>query len=111
MGSLADSLLERYGRWLRLLDNEASRTEDGEYLDLLGPGEVDELLFMWDEISRIDLSPEQRAELTKLDDILMKHYRVVAEWMPTRLPGESRSHWWWYLDEGPQVREEAEKAA
>jgi hypothetical protein len=60
------------------------------------------------------LSGEELRELRAADD------RLVAQrdYLMAKFPGvfESkrsvdRREWWWYLDEGPRVREEAERAA
>ena len=58
----------------------------------------------WDE-----LTGEQKAQVEKIDDELIRQQRRVAKLLPAS--GENpRSHWWWFLHEGPQVRQEAEKA-
>ena len=111
MGAVDDSLLERYRHLLRTLDEEAGKTPPKEYLDLLGPGEVDELLLIRNRISEMDLSPEQKAEVSEADDLLVKHRRLITEWLSMGSVEEPIAHWWWHLDEGPQVREQAREAA
>lgn len=111
MGHLDSSLLERYRHLLRTLDEESRRTLPEDYLELLGPGEVDEILLIRDRISEMDLSSEQRAEVRKADDLLMKHRRLIMEWLSVGSIEEPLAHWWWHLDKGPQVRDEAERAA
>lgn len=60
------------------------------------------------------LSDELRSLLRAADDAAVRQARSLANrfqdtfWRGRHL---GREHWWWYLDEGPQVREEAEKAA
>jgi len=111
MGSVDKSLLERYQHLLRILDEEARETPSEEYLELLSPGEVDELLLIRNRISEMDLNSEQMAEVRKADDLLIKHRRLIMEWLSVGSIEEPVAHWWWHLDKGPQVREEAERAA
>lgn len=111
MGSVDESLLERYRYLLRTLDEEARKTPPEEYLELLSPGEVDEILLIRNRISEMDLSPEQKAEVRKADDLLIKHRGLIMEWLSVGSVEEPIAHWWWHLDKGPQVREEAERAA
>jgi hypothetical protein len=54
------------------------------------------------------LTPQEQAMVQAADDQLAAHWQQVAElWLnPKDYP---RTHWWWYLHEGPQVRAEAQK--
>ncbi|MCC7450291.1 MAG: hypothetical protein IT324_22930 [Anaerolineae bacterium] len=55
-----------------------------------------------------ELTNRQRAEVSEIDDGLVQQWRRVAKLLPT-LDKNPPSHWWWFLHEGPQVRQEAEK--
>ena len=62
------------------------------------------------------LSPSHEALLRKADDkLLAQRERLVARFpevfTPDRQEAGPRSHWWWFLNEGPQVREKAREAA
>jgi hypothetical protein len=61
----------------------------------------------WDE-----LAEEQREEVHRIDDMLVGLHARVAEALDTvvRQREPDHTHWWWYLDQGPKVREEAERA-
>ena len=110
MGAVDSSLLERYGHVLRTLDREAAQTPPDQYLELLGPGEVDDLLLIRNRLSEIDLNSKQEVELRQADDVLLRHHRLIAEWLSPGSVEEPTTRWWWHLDEGPQVRAEAEAA-
>ncbi|MCL5958775.1 MAG: hypothetical protein M1358_05560 [Chloroflexi bacterium] len=56
-----------------------------------------------------ELTPQQREEITRIDDDLARLHRRVADVLPPGGETPDRSQWWWHLDEGPQVRKEAEK--
>ncbi|MDA8188965.1 MAG: hypothetical protein M0T85_12555 [Dehalococcoidales bacterium] len=111
MGYIDKTLLERYGHLLRTLDKEAEKVPPEDYLELLGPGEVDELLLIRNRIAEMDLSPEQESEVMQADDLLVKHHRLITEWLSMGSAEEPIAHWWWHLDKGPQVREKAREAA
>lgn len=58
------------------------------------------LLEQWNE-----LTPEQQAQVLHADDLLVKNHQRLEE----ILPGygvHARAEWWWFLHEGPQVRQE-----
>lgn len=102
--------LTQYRTYLEAVDDEAKATPEEEYIDLLSPGEVADLLVIRDELTDAGLSPEERRELERLDDLIAKHWRLIAENIPPH-PERPRSHWWWHLHEGPQVRGERRAAA
>ncbi len=60
------------------------------------------------------LSETQNEVLAEADDRLVEQAAWITEHFPQvfehgrRVP---RDRWWWHLNEGPQVREEAERAA
>lgn len=56
------------------------------------------------------LSQEQQQQLNRLDDELVKRWKVLAEALPFPAP-HPRARWWWFLHEGPQVREQARALA
>ncbi|MBI2941946.1 MAG: hypothetical protein HYY04_16070 [Chloroflexi bacterium] len=94
--------VESYEAYLRL----GLRDEDGV---------VDEILLVlntrsaiedrWSELSSLD-----KRRVTELDDLLVVKHDLIAEVLPFPQRPGSR-HWWWYLDEGPQVREQARQKA
>jgi len=69
-----------------------------------------------DEISAgTKLTSEQSETLKQADDVLLSQSRKVVAmhpdvFTPDRQNAGPRSYWWWFLNEGPQVREEAEAA-
>ena len=57
-----------------------------------------------------ELSPEQRQEVLTIDDKPVEQWQRVAWLLPPA--GEvARTHWWWFLHEGPQVRLEHRNSA
>ena len=60
------------------------------------------------------LSETQNKVLAQADDRLVEQAAWITQHFPQvfehgrRAP---RNRWWWHLDKGPQVREEAERAA
>lgn len=107
----AVTALDRYRAYLEAIDDEARNvTSEDAYLDLLAPSEAIDLLCVRDELVETDLAAVEQRERDQLDDLLVKHRRLIAENIsPT--PGEPRERWWWHLHEGPQVRAEALAAA
>jgi hypothetical protein len=100
------SALRRYRAYLEAIDEEAARTaSEDEYLDLLAPSEVIDLLCARDEIEQQTLDADQRADVARLDDLLVKHGRVVTE--NSSSTGEPGSQWWWRLEQSPRVHGDA----
>ncbi|GEM_PF-1943149 len=62
----------------------------------------DELNDRWAE-----LSSEQRERVYILDDRLVKKHKLIAKHALPNSNVQDRTRWWWYLHEGPQVREQA----
>lgn len=95
VGTQVDQLLSRYGRYIRNI----------EIPDDLCT-EVLLLLVTRDEFATLTLSAEQQRRLAELDDQLVSRWEILAECLPYPTPRE-RQNWWWFLHEGPQVREQA----
>ena len=81
--------------------------------------EVENALLWRDEINEalqagISLTNEQMAALRKADDLLLAQRDRLVRKFPQVFENTERissRQWWWHLDKGPQVREEAERAA
>jgi hypothetical protein len=101
-------LLERYRRYLVVMDEWAA-SWDGERLDLLSPGEAFDILSIRDRLAEARLAPAERAQLERLDDLLIRYRDVVAGNAPPDIAAPPE-RWWWRLDEGPRVRDEARAA-
>jgi hypothetical protein len=56
------------------------------------------------------LTSAQKDEVRHIDQELVQQHERVAEMLPSSTE-HNRRHWWWFLHEGPQVREEAQEAA
>jgi hypothetical protein len=96
--SLGD-LIEHYG-----LQVDGIRDEDYSDIDsLLALLDRDEIEDRWQL-----LSPPQRDEVLKIDRLLVSMHEAAAEILPS-VQNHDRARWWWFLHEGPQVREEVEK--
>jgi len=54
------------------------------------------------------LNPFQRGYLAGGDAKLRTKWKIVAEFVP-HPAHQDRNHWWWFLHEGPQVREQAQE--
>lgn len=62
------------------------------------------------------LDAESKALLQRADQRLVEQRPLLVKRFPTIFAVERkaeipRRYWWWYLDEGPQVREQAERVA
>ncbi|MBI4305239.1 MAG: hypothetical protein HY678_02870 [Chloroflexi bacterium] len=96
-----DELIRYYERHLGGLD-ERDVYDTETPLVLIARDDIQE---RWE-----DLTPEQRRRVQELDDVLVAKYKHVANVLPSSLSTDRR-HWWWFLHEGPQVREQAQEAA
>ena len=57
-----------------------------------------------------DWTPEQRRQIDRLDDKLVTYWRSFSEVLPN--PNyQDRAQWWWFLNEGPQVRKQTKVLA
>lgn len=105
MDQVAD-LVECYERHLASLDDE----EYADFWDsevLLALIARDVLEDRWAQ-----LSPRCRRSVVELDEQLAAKHALVAREIPLPNPNvPDRSRWWWFLHEGPQVREQALAAA
>lgn len=57
------------------------------------------------------LTDDQLRQLDRVDAELVKRWKVVGEALPAPHAPADRQHWWWFLHEGPQVREQAKALA
>lgn len=97
-----ERLLQIYEQNIRNLDESADADEQVQ--------DVLTVLASRHGFERVALTPEQQQRLDRLDEELIKRRQILAEWLPFPSPHERR-HWWWFLHEGPQVREQAKVAA
>jgi hypothetical protein len=90
------ALLQAYAKLVDLFDEE--------YAD----PDVNILLYQRDEIEdrRAELTAEQLTVLAQADVVFASKWQIVADFVPDSVHTE-RSRWWWFLHEGPQVREQA----
>ena len=57
-----------------------------------------------------ELAPEQQVQVLQADDLLVKNHQRMGEILPA-YGLHQRAEWWWFLHEGPQVREEVLQVA
>jgi len=103
-------LLQRYSDYLDVLDEHVQKqppASDESYVDLLSPAEAVDLCIIRDAIVDLALDSAQRREIDRLDELLIKHARVVAENLPPSPVSRPADHWWWHLEQGAQVRQQA----
>ncbi|MCL6431671.1 MAG: hypothetical protein K6V36_12570 [Anaerolineae bacterium] len=81
--------------------------EDDEYYDV----PVQLILIARDDIEDgwIGLSPEDRGRVERTDSVLVQKHSIVAQMLPHPRHTDRR-RWWWFLHEGPQVRERTESS-
>ena len=100
-------LNEKIERWIREYER-ATRTlgEDPDFDDV----EAMQALVCRDSLADnwSGLSDNQRHTIEEIDELLVTKYGIVGTELPIGLDND-RSRWWWFLGEGPQGREEAEK--
>ena len=99
-------LVDYYERRVEGLEDKAySDFWEDEVLLLLTAR--DEIHDRWHE-----LDSDQRSRILALDERLAKQYRRIARYGPVPNPNVTdRARWWWFLHEGPRVREKALAAA
>ena len=97
-----DKTVQNYERLVMGLGEEEDYLQDESLLALIARDAIQD---HWDE-----LTGEQRSRVQTVDAVLADKAALVASTLPN--PNfEDRSRWWWFLHEGPQVREEATEAA
>ena len=91
-------LVELYDKYVR------NGLDDGEGY----PTEIILTLITRDSLDKqwADLTSEQRQRVAGLDAILVSKWELVAEILPNANSTDRRRRWW-FLHEGPQVREDA----
>jgi hypothetical protein len=69
----------------------------------------DDLAILWEA-----LTPAQRIEVEQIDEVLISKHELLAEVLPMGTADNperrAKGYWWWFLDEGPQVREQIGRA-
>ena len=100
MAETIDQLFRIYAQQTKNLDDPDEPTN--ETLLVLATRE---------SIERRVLSDEQRQQLEQLDDELVKRWKILAEFLPNPNAPDDYHRWWWFLHEGPQVREQARALA
>ncbi len=91
-------LVDYYARYIKLLSAE---DETIETFGLIVLTIRDELEKRWEELSK-----QQREQVLTGDDRICRKHRKIARVLPSP-HAHPRSHWWWFLHEGPQVRSQA----
>lgn len=87
-----------YVRMVRELGEDADYIEDEALLILNARDAI--------ERSMPNLSAAERRQVAEIDDLLIQKAGLIALILPN--PNFiDRCHWWWFLHEGPQVREQA----
>lgn len=94
-----ENLLPRYVRKVDLL-------QDDDYYDTNVPLILIDRDVLEDQIDTLTAEQIQRMQAADLK--LVKKAKIVAQMLPS-LGEHSRSRWWWFLNEGPQVREQAQE--
>lgn len=96
-----DELVRYYEHYLGYLGDPESAYEDSMNI-LIARDDIEDC---WTE-----LDEDQRTRVLELDIVLAGKHGTVAEVLPTRV-AHDRRRWWWFLHEGPQVKEQAEAAS
>jgi len=81
--------------------------EDDEYYDASVPVILADREAIEDYWSR--LTAEQRARVEAVDALLAQKHKIVAQMLPHPRHTDRR-RWWWFLNEGPDVRKRREAA-
>lgn len=88
--------LVAYAKYVCWIDQEEENWETFAWEALIIRSDLHEY---WNK-----LNDDQRRRISATDDLLAANYRRLQEILPGA--GEhSRFEWWWFLHEGPQVRE------
>lgn len=97
MASTYGSLIRHYRIYVGLLDEP----------DGLGTEELNALVAR-ESVAAHSWSPVEESEIRRIDNDLVAHWEQFIDAIPVR-DMYDRTHWWWFLHEGPQVREEAQR--
>ena len=57
-----------------------------------------------------ELTLAEREILLQADAVLASKWQIVSDFVPLPMYRD-RKRWWWFLNEGPQVREQAQELA
>jgi hypothetical protein len=90
-----------YGAWIEGID-EGDNWENDITQAVITRSMVEDV---WSQ-----LTPDEQKAVHAADHLLVDHWEQVAELLLDPR-GHPRTHWWWYLHEGPHVREEARKVS
>lgn len=96
-------------QWLSIYGQQIANLDDSDSPDELELA-VFQVLSTRDGFVDALLTDDQVRTLDQLDDQLLAHADVLADFLPGSNPPD-RQHWWWFLHEGPQVREAAGEGA
>lgn len=84
-----------YAKYVGWIDRQSDNWETFTWEALIIRSDLHE---RWSE-----LTEGQRRQVQAADDLLVANYRHLQEILPGAAT-HSRSEWWWFLHEGPQVR-------
>jgi hypothetical protein len=94
----SQSEIEAYASLVNGLGDEPEYADTEALLALIARDSIEE---DWEH-----LTGAQQSQVKTIDDELVQRASVVAEILPN--PNfTDRRHWWWFLNEGPQVRKKA----
>jgi hypothetical protein len=100
MAATLEQLFRMYAQHIKNLDNPDELSSD-----------VLMVLVTRNGFERFVLSQNEQLRLNRLDDELANRWEILAEELPNPNLSIDRRRWWWFLHEGPQVREEAKVLA
>ncbi len=95
------NLLPRYVRRVALL-------RDDEYVEINVPLLLIDRDLLEDQLGQLDEA--QKGQLAEADQQLAGKHPIVAQVLPAAIE-HPRRRWWWFLHDGPQVREAAQADA
>ncbi|MBK8050734.1 MAG: hypothetical protein IPK16_28670 [Anaerolineales bacterium] len=98
-GNTPSQLLRIYSRQILNLDQTEDIDTDGVVV-----------LITRDVLADTELTADETKRVAQLDDELVSRRQILAQILPN--PNfQDRGHWWWFLHEGPQVREQTKVLA